>query len=492
MGFYSTSSTSSPFDGPVVVDKMGFLQSALRAGGPYLCSLPAHTVHPVIHYDPATTHQIEGYAAQVLRDLHLQYQGIRVVGRHSKVEPEPEQVTTVLVRMPNQPQPELWLRAAKDIHQLLQRHHYDGISVELIETDMFNGIYCLPVESSHFIFPKWENIVHQILAHFPNKDEWVGLDCFRHGTNTNWSSNPVTVIIRVCKTSEKSFDAEARDVHDILVEFGEAGVDVLFMKDATQLYVRAIPLEATAGSVYPGVSIGIHQSSAGCSTLGGFVQLRFEDRTDWNIYALTCFHCVYSPEAHHGDHRIDHPAPQDLRTTIESLNQSIEGLKDDYFYTSKAEIDKGKDGWLSDSARHGHEVTLRWIRRFEKERDACAKMLNNEAYYLGHVFAGSGINRTRLNKDQRRVAVDWALIDMSSNRIKPQMHGDSISGNNVSWISSVSFLRLIHDFVLGIHIGRACISSWWCGCPRGNDTLQVRAFDWRDNFCVSRLGIGQA
>ncbi|KXG53649.1 uncharacterized protein PGRI_006990 [Penicillium griseofulvum] len=377
VGFYSTSSTSSPFNGSVV-DEMGFLKSALRAGGPYLCSLPAHTVDPVLHYGAATTHQIEGYAAQVLCDLQLQYQGIRLVGRHSKVDPEPQQVTTVLVRIPNQPQPELWLRAAKDVHQLLQRHHYDRISVELIETDMFNGIYCLPVESSHSIVPKWENIVHQIMTRYPNKDEWVGLDCFRHGTSTNWSSNPVTVIIRVSKTSEKSFDADARDVHDILAEFGEAGVDVLFMKDATQPYVRAVPFEATTGSVYPGVSIGIHQSSAACSTLGGFVQLRFKDQTDWNTYAVTCFHCVYSPEVHHGDHRIDHPAPQDLRTTIASLNQSIEDLKDDYFYTSKAEIDKGKDGWLSDSARHGYEATLKWIRRLKRNGTHVQKCLTME------------------------------------------------------------------------------------------------------------------
>jgi hypothetical protein len=33
------------------------------------------------HYDADTVYQIEGYAAQVLRDLHLEYQGIRLVGR---------------------------------------------------------------------------------------------------------------------------------------------------------------------------------------------------------------------------------------------------------------------------------------------------------------------------------------------------------------------------------------------------------------------------
>jgi hypothetical protein len=92
MGFCSTSSTSSPFDGPVVVDKTGFLQSAFRAGGPYLCSLPARMVWTGRQYDAETVYQMEGYAKQVLRDLHLQYRDIQLVGRHSQIDPEAEQV----------------------------------------------------------------------------------------------------------------------------------------------------------------------------------------------------------------------------------------------------------------------------------------------------------------------------------------------------------------------------------------------------------------
>ncbi|KAJ5424986.1 hypothetical protein N7465_000056 [Penicillium sp. CMV-2018d] len=79
--------------------------------------------------------------------INLQYHGIRLVGRNSKIDPEPEPVTTVLVRMPNRPPPELWYRAAKEINQLLLSHHHDGLSFEIIETDLYNGIYCSPVGS---------------------------------------------------------------------------------------------------------------------------------------------------------------------------------------------------------------------------------------------------------------------------------------------------------------------------------------------------------
>lgn len=92
--------------------------------------------------------------------------------------------------------------------------------------------------------------------------------------------------------------------------------------------------------------------------------------------------------------RIDHPAPRDLRTSIKALNQFIQGVKDPSFSTSKAQFEKGKDGCLSASARAEYDSTLRAIRVYEDKRDACETMLKNGAYYLGHVVAGSGMNRT--------------------------------------------------------------------------------------------------
>ncbi|KAJ5356366.1 hypothetical protein N7517_010975 [Penicillium concentricum] len=149
--------------------------------------------------------------------------------------------------------------------------------------------------------------------------------------------------------------------------------------------------------------------------------------------------------------RIDHPAaPQDLRATIESLNQSIRGVKDASFYTSKAEIDKGDNGWLPDSDRYSYQATLECIRNLEKEGDAYAKMLHNGSHYLGHVVAGSGMNRTRLDGDKRRVSVDWALIQKSSNRIHRQMHEDHVSGNN--WYDSFCLPRLKSKEGPGYHV----------------------------------------
>lgn len=252
--------------------------------------------------------EIEGFASRVLRDLDLRFRSIELMGRLSKIDSEPHPVPTVLIQMPNYPQPEIWHRAARQIKRDLHRHNHHGLCVELIESDLLRGVYCSPVEIRHTIIPKWPDIVHRILAH-ANTSEWVGLDCWRYGTNTRKQLNPVTVIVRVAKSSENSFMTAARLIHGILAGFNEGAVDVLFMKDGTKSFVMhpTLPLESVSGSVYPGVSIGIHRTSEGSSTMGGFVQLRFKNDEDWYTYGLTCFHCVHPPEPYRKDRSLQRP-----------------------------------------------------------------------------------------------------------------------------------------------------------------------------------------
>ncbi|KAJ6177996.1 hypothetical protein N7519_008457 [Penicillium mononematosum] len=142
--------------------------------------------------------------------------------------------------------------------------------------------------------------------------------------------------------------------------------------------------------------------------------------------------------------RIDHPAPR---------------------ITGGADINKGEDGWLPDSVSE-YEAALRWIQQLEKERDTYSKMLKG-AYYLGHIVAGSGMHRTRLDGDNRRVAVDWALIKISSNRIHRQINGDRVSGNKGFQYSNMPTNPPYH----GGH-----------GFARRIENLQIRAIYWHDSF----------
>jgi hypothetical protein len=154
--------------------------------------------------------------------------------------------------------------------------------------------------------------------------------------------------------------------------------------------------------------------------------------------------------------RVDHPSPRDLRTTIESLKAEAREIRSPLFWRYKNEIDKGDDGWLPDSARREYEQMLKATRVLEDKREPYSRMLKNGSYYFGHIVAGSGMNRTRVNKDRLRVAVDWALIQINQNRIYRQTQGEVMIGNTISQtVSTNSFIitRLIPKF-LGFPIRR--------------------------------------
>jgi hypothetical protein len=100
MGFCSTLSSSSPFD-DTKIDIDGFLKSSHRAGGPFLCSLPSSLIPaydlPIPGNDSAIKREIKTIAREVLDELHLEFLECHINGRHSKVEPEPEVILTVII-----------------------------------------------------------------------------------------------------------------------------------------------------------------------------------------------------------------------------------------------------------------------------------------------------------------------------------------------------------------------------------------------------------
>lgn len=293
LSFSSGSGDSSPFGGSSHVDRHGFLMSSHRAGGPVLCSLPAFTTgHTPIEVSP----EVYLFTRKIIEDLNFEALEVVVRGRQSKIDPEPEPIPTVLILMPDHPQPELWYRAARRIYDKLQRRSL-RLSVELIEGKLFDGVYCFPVEESHFIYSQWKTIAETILQN-SNIQEWSGVSCWRYGTNRDRHLNPVTVIVDVRKDSVGPFITATQLIRGILAHFNQSDVDILFMKDENKYFAEGPNLhpDVSNGAIYPGVSIGIHGTQAGSSTLGGLVQLRFRNEERWHTYGLTCFHCVWPPE----------------------------------------------------------------------------------------------------------------------------------------------------------------------------------------------------
>ncbi|CRL23847.1 unnamed protein product [Penicillium camemberti] len=235
LSFFSTSGASSPFGGTTFLDSHGFLKSSHRAGGPTLCSLPALVTRSLLLGIRQICPKAEGRAKDILEQLSLEFISIELVGRLSKVNPEAEPNLTILVVMPDQPNPDIWYQAVRRIQSELEGD-LPGVSVELIEEKLYTKIYCSPVDSTHTILPKWYSIVKHILSHCDTR-QWTSLECWRYGTDKVRERNPVTVIVQVRETSRNPLITTARDIHEILTLFNEADVDVLFQTNTNTLLI---------------------------------------------------------------------------------------------------------------------------------------------------------------------------------------------------------------------------------------------------------------
>jgi len=264
-----------------------------------LCSLPAYIIGLTAEYYRRTgqhrgSSKIREDTEAILAEEEISYTSMMATGRQSKVDPEPEPVPTVVVVTKQSSR-----RVAKKIHRALVQS-FPSICVELINDRLLDPFRYFPVTRSESIFHKWEDICQTILSQ-SDISEWTTVECSRYGTSSNPTDNPVTVIVSVLKTSENRFGTAMQQIRDILASFNENDVAILFQEDDIKQYLKNdnpfLPNEACTISAQPGVSLGVHSSSAGSSTLGGIVELRPRDN-EWHSFGITCFHCVYAPENH--------------------------------------------------------------------------------------------------------------------------------------------------------------------------------------------------
>lgn len=274
------------------IDSDRFMQSGQRAGGPYLCSLPTRD-YPVKTENfayPLPFEVIEENVGKILGNSGIAYRQIAIIGRRSKVYPEPSPIPTILISAVGHSRGWIWRDVAKKIHSIY------NLSVEIIDEELEIPVRCFPIHQTDGIFHKWDNIRDTILHNLDIFD-WNALECWRFGRSPNQMENPPTVVISVREDSHKNHHTDTQRIRGILAQFQEPGVSILFMNDQPVPHApnRPLPTEACTRQLQPGVSIGIQDSTSGSSTLGGMVELRF-DNGPWQKFALTCFHAVYPPD----------------------------------------------------------------------------------------------------------------------------------------------------------------------------------------------------
>lgn len=282
------------------MDRDGFLYSDHRAGGPYLCSLPDEFCLLSKEWMDQNRlgvrqTQVHDTVGSIPRKHQVRYHTISIQGRKSRVDSEPEPIPTV--RIITETIPPGARRAAREIHYtLLNSIPPLSVSVDIIDTLLAIPLRSFPVARTDSIFGKWNDIVRAILNALDTR-EWVALGCCRYGVSDTATENPVTVVVSVEKRSTSMWSVEMRGIKVILRGFGVTDVDILFRKDEIRRHVENpdLPQAACTEFAQPGVSLGIHSSTAGSSTLGGLVELQFPDQK-WRTFGITCFHSVYAPE----------------------------------------------------------------------------------------------------------------------------------------------------------------------------------------------------
>lgn len=457
LGYYpSPTGPSSLFeDLPDIDIADSFLQQKQRAGGPYLCSLPAiHTPLLPQTYQPHQklldeSWKLTASIEDILNKEGISYEFVSITGRQSKVDPEPQAIPTVWVVATRQNESEDWRKVSRKIHSFISQF-LSGISVEIIDQELDKLPRCSPILVSDSIFDKWPAIRQAILDR-SDISEWTGLECWRYGRDSNTQNNPPTIIVSVQKHTAHFFHAAKQHLKTILLEFEEPEVAILFMKDELSLCCERtqVPLEACQGKTIPGVGLSIHDSTANTSTLGGIVELRFEGENEWQPFGLTCFHSVYPPDKHRqqldqllGAHaafdewlfnpvlltdkraqsilQVNHPSSCDIEEDITSWKQRIARLRDARFVELEGmmeELDvESQEACFSQRDRYIYHLKKHTIANFEDLKSSFEAFYNNNGFQLGFVYAGSGLNRV-LGEASQRTLSDWALVTIKENRL---------------------------------------------------------------------------
>ncbi|KAJ5094395.1 hypothetical protein N7456_010256 [Penicillium angulare] len=470
----SASSCTSIFSGDLDVDTEGFLQSRFRAGGPVLCSLPGFIGRlgaEILSHDD----EIHDITADILHKYNIHYIQLHLTGRIPIIRTENQPIPTVfvLIRHQSPPKSSQWRQIARIIHKRLASQ-FPEISVELMDENLAIKTNCSPVPHGHSVVPKWRQICDSILNTL-NISEWTGIALWRYGVEYNASDDRITLIVSVLESATGPFNNSARRIRSILTAANERDIDVLFLKserwralDSPERKLEyKVPTEICIDRVvHPATSIGIKDSDAGTSTLGGIVELKKD--SNWYPYALTCFHCVYPPREHrqklsaikgafsvskiaNNDSegtafaswesneivpddkmakkllRVEQPSSLDLRNSIAIANSQIESYGDKKFRQLDIlakRIEQGSGELMTPREKRTYQQILKFNASNQKQKDIYKKMLTDKSHQLDHVFAGSGLYALTSGPSGAKRVSDWALIE-----INPKLLPDKDSGS---------------------------------------------------------------
>lgn len=309
-GYGSTDEPSPP-------ETDGFIETDLRAGGPwlhdFLCA--RYTIIPKSSPYNALLWRDGGAISSQLEAL-CRAQNYRVGsaifwGRLSIYEPDAEPTTTLAVslmerREDDPPYACTRIELARMLWRDLCGRGLEGITVEVADVSVIRRpeIYpCLPTDE---IYPVWTEVAMEIFNRIDRAGVFT-IGCFRIGGD-GWDrdESPPTVLIGVDRHSRRDWKDVRETVVSILDGRGLDSVVVTIRKDnAIARGVLSMDYEPGARTAdfrpdpRPGTSLGPCSKHGVYSEgkLGGWVEVKNPHSEAWVPFALTCSRCCFPEES---------------------------------------------------------------------------------------------------------------------------------------------------------------------------------------------------
>ncbi|KAJ5907810.1 hypothetical protein N7495_000492 [Penicillium taxi] len=284
------------------IDPDGFTNEDFRVGGPYLCTLPAHTL-VVSAEDPAFKAMQDGSILMKVQEIMSEFLGTpggsvftsSLFGRKSSVGAQCVQIATILVFTERYKLDDKWLNTSKFVWKYLQSVSLEHVTVEIIDQSRLDdGLATSLILREDTIFDLWVAVFGAIKASVDLADVQT-IACLRRGFSNSFPA----VLVTINRNSQRSWTGFCERIVSILGQYNLGMIVVEIGKDEIYRGMNNMPFEMETsisqedfeGPHKPGKSLAPKSNEHGSESLGGFLKLKFQNDV-WHQFAVTCFHCI--------------------------------------------------------------------------------------------------------------------------------------------------------------------------------------------------------
>ncbi|OJJ43556.1 hypothetical protein ASPZODRAFT_2114065 [Penicilliopsis zonata CBS 506.65] len=419
-----------------------FIDEELRAGGPFLCPLPAtfrSLSDQVSRYDDIFNDDGMREAVEaIIKEHGIQRKTWGVGLRRADWFPEDDPIVTLLIEATKTAVEDKWVELSKALRRFLIMRGFPDASVEIIDPRAMLPRFTHPLLRSDQLFPLWDQILSIILDSIDLTDITV-ISCWRYGVSSTTEENPPTIIVTVKRDSIRTWKplremiVSILDTHyldDVSVNIEKGSVFQCISKAdvrlPTSLWQQAKAL--------PGVSLGNTLNTDSSGTFGGYIELQ-NKKGEWVRFGLTCYHVALAADKALDDKNkqvqggwhikgiewenhsakqiltLQQASYQDLHDEKEALQERIHEITNPEFLESRALAAKGELFPPFKKVYEHQEYNL------HKEETTLTQMDTLEERLIGYTICASGFRRKLIPGSKDFMHLDWALLMMDKQRM---------------------------------------------------------------------------